>query len=84
MRAPQARFPAAPLLDHVRWAVLKRTGDSDPLPHVLARHAGVSTRSWYRWVKSGELTLSQADSVAVHLGVHPCAIWPDEWFVEVA
>lgn len=47
----------------------------------LADLVGVAPRSVHRWSIEG-VPLNRADEVAVALGVHPSAIWP-QWY-EVA
>ncbi len=39
---------------------------------------GLNRNRIYRWLKCG-LSADQADAIAVYLGRHPCAIWP-QWF----
>jgi len=64
------RLPVAPLLD------------GHATVNDAARHLQVHPRQVHRWQHNG-LTVNEADRVAVRLGVHPSAIWPDWWTVGV-
>lgn len=45
----------------------------------FAEVAGCSLRTVVRWRTSRAIPLRWADRVAVALGVHPLAIWPDDY-----
>lgn len=47
----------------------------------LADEAGVTTRTVHLWLAEG-MSHRQADRLAVTLGVHPSALWPD-WFADL-
>lgn len=44
----------------------------------MAGRCGVTGNAVQAWRNRG-LRYRTADAVACHLGVHPSAIWPDEW-----
>lgn len=44
----------------------------------LARRVGVSHSTIHRRIRSGTLTVDEADAWAISVGVHPMAIW-DDW-----
>lgn len=73
---------SAPLLDlDTLRAVAARVRDlpADMVTVDQAAEAcGVSSRAWCRWMVKGGVDVWTADRVAVHLGLHPCMIWP-EW-----
>jgi len=46
----------------------------------ISRQCGVHPGTVSNWVKNGGVPEQQADQVAIYLGVHPSAIWGDEWF----
>lgn len=50
---------------------------------VLADLTGFARRTMVRWKADG-VPLSRADELAVALGVHPSAIWHDEWWAACA
>ena len=43
-----------------------------------AEALGMSTRTWWRWVKDG-VPARHADTAACRLGHHPSELWPEEW-----
>ena len=46
----------------------------------LAETCGVSHDTVYHWTRNGGVPETQADRIAIRLGVHPSAIWGDAWF----
>ncbi|MCB1902132.1 MAG: hypothetical protein KDH16_22775 [Rhodocyclaceae bacterium] len=46
----------------------------------MARHLGVSASSIYRWRLQGGCSIWSADEMATRLGLHPTAVWGDEYF----
>ena len=48
----------------------------------VAEVCGVSLRSVARW-KAGAVRMDDytADKVAINLGLHPCLIWGDDWWI---
>jgi lambda repressor-like predicted transcriptional regulator len=46
----------------------------------LSETCGVSHDTVYHWIRNGGVPEPQADRIAIRLGVHPSAIWGDEWF----
>lgn len=43
----------------------------------LARKVGVSHSTIHRRIRTGHLTIDEADNWAIAVGVHPMAIWTD-------
>jgi hypothetical protein len=41
---------------------------------------GIPERTVAGWAKEGGVPDMSADNMAIKLGVHPSAIWGDEWF----
>lgn len=67
-------LPLAPLEARLAVACAKlEVGVSSFLGPTMARALA-------RGREAGGLTPNQADALAVKLGVHPCAIWPDSWW----
>jgi DNA-binding XRE family transcriptional regulator len=46
----------------------------------LAERCGVARETIMNWEKDGGVPDQKADHIAVSFGVHPSAIWGDEWF----
>ena len=46
----------------------------------LARQCNVRNETISHWRKNSGVPERHADEIAIHLGVHPSAIWGDEWF----
>ncbi|HSH58534.1 MAG TPA: hypothetical protein VK988_02620 [Acidimicrobiales bacterium] len=46
---------------------------------LLAREAGVESRSVHRWIAEGGVPEPSADRAAIRMGKHPGDIW-DEWW----
>ena len=44
----------------------------------VARRLHTSREVVYKWRRRG-LTITTADRLAVHLGLHPAIVWPTEW-----
>ena len=86
LRRSAARLPFGPLEDYAntRFAVDEHgdTGGFGPLPPLtgrrLAEALGVSPNTVIT-ARRGGLSWQYADTLAVRLGLHPCALWP-EWF----
>lgn len=78
-----------PTPQHVRlpFGPLRRFVECEggaPIPSMgLAVCVGVSHKQIDRWKRDG-IGLRQADDAACHLGVHPYAVWGDDWFTAVA
>lgn len=90
---PQPRVPVAPLEAwlNARHTSPTRRADSATGGVLAAERIGeicgvgttpLSGRSIVQRWRTRGLTVWQADRVATHLGVHPCAIWP-EWGADV-
>jgi lambda repressor-like predicted transcriptional regulator len=46
----------------------------------LGEICGVANETISHWIRHGGVPEPQADRIAISLGVHPSAIWGDEWF----
>jgi hypothetical protein len=46
----------------------------------LAQQCNVHNQTIAHWRDGNGVPESRADEVAIHLGVHPSAIWGDAWF----
>lgn len=82
MKRRTLRMPFDPIDNLVRIGVpYKITGNE--VDQRVADATGYSTRAVSRWRKSGIMP-ETADIVAIRLGSHPMALWPDEWMETVA
>lgn len=61
-----------------------RGTSSDSYPRALGFDTKERQRRYFRSRSRGVLGLGEADSIALHLGVHPCVIWPDWLDIEEA
>ena len=64
-------FPLAPLVERVGGGTMTE----------VVERLQCDRRQFYRYLHEGALTERQADHLAVRIGLHPSAIWP-EWFAE--
>jgi hypothetical protein len=46
----------------------------------LSDQFGIDRKTIANWERDGGVPDQMADHVAIRLGVHPSAIWGDEWF----
>ena len=72
------RLPIRPLLD---W-IDAQAGEPVPLRQV-ADILGVHNKQVHRWTRL-DLCLDHADRAAIRLGVHPTAIWGDQFWAGTA
>lgn len=77
-----ARFPVEPLerIVNVRVHEGDSTGGAYSTP--MGRHlaaAGYRPGTIRQWRHKGGIPIVAADRLAIHLGEHPSAIWPDWW-----
>ena len=83
--ATPARFPFAPLerQAELRFPEQDRERNGQPkTPAALLFHAaGLGRHLISRWRRDG-VPLDGADRLAMALGEHPCAVWPEWWDVE--
>ena len=72
MFVKQHRVPYAPLARFVdeNTATMRQVADA----------IGVTRRTVELWNSDGGIPEQAADKAAIHLGVHPSAIWGDDWF----
>lgn len=64
-------LPMEPLVDFLNI----RNASINSLPTTLGR-------AYHRSVVRGSCTFNIGDSIAIHFGVHPSAIWGSAWFAE--
>jgi hypothetical protein len=69
------RTPAEPRV--FNFAMLEAAGGAESM-NALARMLDVDRQRIYRWRRDG-LTATEADHMAVCLGLHPGDIWPQWW-----
>lgn len=85
-----AYLPFAPLLDASglegatcvrdwrRWPTQERLIEQDSTFSTLAELVGTSYRQVLRW-RHGGIPIDTAEDAAFALGLHPFAVWGDEW-----
>lgn len=74
----KTRLSPAPLLSYAR-SLLVRDG-IDPNHIQVAKLIDVHVKTIYWWEQGmNELPIPAADRHAVHLGLHPCLLWPEWW-----
>ena len=68
------------------WAPIGLMVDTDPTTFgpgaaALAEATGLHFSTIYRYRSDGRIPWKEADRIAVALGFHPGAIWPEWWAV---
>lgn len=77
---PEPRFPFAPIERVViaEWQGCDKFSVNVCTTACVALRLHVRETSVYRYRRDG-VPLTMADRFAIHLGLHPAIIWPDEW-----
>lgn len=73
------RLPLQPLIDELHLQTGWSNGQTPGWAVILARLAGVTSRTVQRWVQDGGVPELHADRIAIAAGLHPAFIWPD-WY----